>query len=199
MKEIWKDIKGYEGYYSVSNLGRVKSLGRYRREGVDRVWKSNKIILKWGKNRKGYCHIVLCKEGKRRDVMVHRLVAGAFIPNFENKSQVNHKDGNTQNNEVTNLEWATGCENLKHYYRELETIDAKQLRVNKVIGKTLGEKNFSWKGKIICLETGNIYSCASEVSKFFGISRGWVSGILNKKYGYKSAKGLHFEYYKERG
>lgn len=103
MKEIWKDIKGYEGLYQVSNLGKVKSL------------KKN-IILKPYIEKKGYLRIDLNKNGKSKHYLIHRLVAEAFIPNPLNKLQINHIDCNKQNNCINNLEWSTNLENAIHAY-----------------------------------------------------------------------------------
>ena len=101
MKELWKDIKEYEGIYQVSNLGRVK------RVETDRV-------LKGSKNKKGYLRVDLYKNGSQSNKRIHRLVAQAFIPNPENKSQVNHIDENKTNNVISNLEWTTAKENINH-------------------------------------------------------------------------------------
>ena len=86
MKEEWKDIKGYEGLYQVSNLGRVKSLN-YRRTG-------NEKILSLRKHKNGYVYIGLSKNGKTKHLRVHRLVAETFISNPNNYLEVNHKDEN---------------------------------------------------------------------------------------------------------
>ena len=102
--EIWKDIEGYEGLYQVSSLGRVK-----------RLYKNDKEkILKLMSDRYGYLRVNLYKEGKRKQSKVHRLVAKAFIPNLDNKSQVNHRDEDKTKNRVENLEWATSKENSNH-------------------------------------------------------------------------------------
>ena len=106
--EIWKDIEGYEGFYQVSNKGRVKSF-------------CNKkiILLKIYKDRGGYNKAALCLGDRKKHSLVHRLVAKAFIPNPKNLPEFNHIDGNKENNCVENLEWITKSEKLKHAYRTL--------------------------------------------------------------------------------
>lgn len=106
MEEIWKDIKGYEGLYQVSNFGRIKSVKEFNYQK----------ILKLSKNdaRGGYMQVVLCKNGVTKMFRVHRLVAMMFLPNPENLPQVNHKDENKENNSVDNLEWCTMEYNLEY-------------------------------------------------------------------------------------
>lgn len=111
---IWRDINGYEGLYSVSDCGKVKSMARKTNNQFCR----NEIILSPSDDGYGYNQVVLCKkvEGiKRKKVFkVHRLVANAFVPNPDNKPIVNHKDWDTKNNSVDNLNWMTQKENLNH-------------------------------------------------------------------------------------
>ena len=110
MEEIWKDI---EGYYQVSNKGKVRSIDRYidHFRGGKRLLKGK--IIKPGLS-VGYENITLYLDGKRKHKKVHRLIAETFIPNPENKKCVNHKDGNKLNNNVSNLEWCTYAENNRH-------------------------------------------------------------------------------------
>ena len=102
-EEIWKPIKDFEGYYEVSNIGRVRSLN-YKRTGKEK-------ILKNIKDYKGYLEVVLTKNGKRKQFKVHRLVAEAFIPNPENKPCIDHINTVKSDNRVENLRWATYKEN----------------------------------------------------------------------------------------
>lgn len=104
MVEIWKDVKDFEGLYQVSNLGRIRS---YFREGT-----KGGIIKQFIINRYPKVHIF--KDGVGKFIYTHRLVALAFIPNPENKLQINHINGNKYDNRAINLEWATSQENLQH-------------------------------------------------------------------------------------
>ena len=99
--ETWRDVKGYEGIYVVSNNGRVKNVANGR-------------ILLPQDNRKGYFRISLSKGITEKRHYIHRLVAEAFIPNPLGKKEVNHIDSNPSNNEVSNLEWVSSSENTKH-------------------------------------------------------------------------------------
>ena len=96
MKEIYRDIKGYEGLYQVSNLGNVKSLN-YNNTNKEKV-------LQLCAHEKGYLYVGLYKNGKRKSYIVHRLVAETFLNNPDNLPEINHKDENKTNNCVDNLE-----------------------------------------------------------------------------------------------
>jgi hypothetical protein len=107
--EIWKDIPRYEGYYQVSNLGRVKSLKRYQ--------SPYETILKQPYNDGGYHIVSVWIKSKGEIFRVHRLIAQAFIPNPHNKPHINHKDGDKTNNHIDNLEWCTHLENMRHAFK----------------------------------------------------------------------------------
>jgi hypothetical protein len=102
-QEIWKDVKGYEGLYKISNFGNVWSVKR-------KMFRVPSVIGR------GYLQVHIFISGKRKCFMVHRLVATHFIDNPENKPQINHIDGDKKNNHYKNLEWCTESENVKHAY-----------------------------------------------------------------------------------
>lgn len=99
MKEIWADVHGYNGKYQVSTWGRVRN---------------ERGIMAQYHTEKGYMKVDLCRDGRRTKNRVHRLVAETFIPNYENLPEINHVDGNKENNSVTNLEWVSGKMNRDH-------------------------------------------------------------------------------------
>ena len=129
MKEIWKDILGYEGLYQVSNFGRVKSLN-YKRTGKER-------ILKLLKHKCGYLYIGLHKDNNVKNYYIHRLVAEAFIDNPNNLPQVNHKDENKLNNVVSNLEWCDAKYNINYG-------TARERMTEKMINGKLSKKVFQY-------------------------------------------------------
>ena len=156
MEEEWRDIKGYEGKYQVSNLGRVKSLknckGNYREK-----------ILKLGKDKLGYLQVVLSKEGKGKLFRVHRLVAESFIENTNNYPEVNHKDENKSNNCVDNLEWCDRKYNCNYGTRNIRRVRAQK-----------GQNRPSIRGskspvsrKVQCITTGKKFNCITEAAKYY--------------------------------
>lgn len=114
MKEIWKDIKGYEGLYQISNLGNVKSLEKIINDKKNRKYIKKERIMKPMINNSGYYELILKKEGKSKHYRVHRLVADAFIKNPKNFPIINHKDHNKLNNKFDNLEWCTQKYNVNY-------------------------------------------------------------------------------------
>lgn len=165
MKEIFKEIEGYENLYQISDQGTVKALGN------DRTRKDR--ILKPAKDKKGYLVVGLSKQGKLKTHRVHRLVAQAFIPNPQNLEQVNHKDEDKTNNQLTNLEWCTRLYNNNYGTR------------NKRIAESRSKQ-------VLCVETGKIYHSIKEVHRQLGLSRGNISSACNGKL--KEAYGYHWRF-----
>lgn len=172
MTEIWKDIKGYEGLYQVSNHGMIKSLDRIfkgilsnhsgKKYYAEKNY-SGKVLNTDSKGRK-YHIVCLVKNGHRFYKSIHRLVAESFIPNHENKPQVNHIDGNMKNNHISNLEWATRKENGSHasttgLYRYGETHQNSKLILN--------------------TQTGLFYFSAREAADTVNITKQYLSCMLS--------------------
>lgn len=162
MKEIWKDIKGYEGLYQVSNLGRVKSMDRC----VKTINNSTRLIK--GKvlsayiTSNGYYRLSLCKEGVEKRYFVHRLVAEAFIQNPDNLPQINHKDENKLNNCVDNLEWTSAKYNCNYGTRIKRIAQKNKIsHCKKVYQYTLdGEFIREWESALqVQIQLGYCASC----------------------------------------
>lgn len=117
--EVWKDMKGYEGYYKISAFGKIRSLDRVTVNG--RRLKGKAIRTRTSK---GYTIVTLHKEGNRKTFLVSRLVALNFLNNPANKSEVNHIDEDKSNNHVSNLEWCTSKENANHGSRNKRIANA---------------------------------------------------------------------------
>jgi len=166
MKEIWKDVVGYEGIYKVSSLGRLMSILPSRKG--PRGWK----IVEGSINNCGY--FVTSIVGDKKDIKtIHRLVCIAFVPNPENKPHVNHKDGNKQNNNVENLEWCTHKENINHAHKI--GLMACQKGVKNPRAKI--KNSDVVKIRLLHLNGMNLKSLA----KIFPISVSTISKIINKK------------------
>ena len=117
IKEEWKDIKNYEGLYQVSNLGKIKSVNKLVKNKGNFKKKIKERILKPSKVYNGYLRLTLSKNGIHKNYRVHRLVAEAFIPNLNNYEDINHIDGNKQNNCIDNLEWCSRKQNIIHSWK----------------------------------------------------------------------------------
>ena len=172
MTEEWKVIDERPGY-SVSNLGKVRN---------DKTGKILTPQLHKASKGDNYLFVNLSK-GKVIGRAVHRLVAIAFIPNPDNKPEVNHIDGNHCNNAVNNLEWVTSQENTLHAYRVL----------NRRMGKIASEVNIK---KIVRIEDGKVFNSLIEAAKACGLKG--TSGISHCLRGNKwrhTAGGYHWRYY----
>lgn len=182
MEEIWKDIKGYEGLYQVSNFGKIKSIPRH---GT----RKNMHIISQNYNRCGYKIVNLYKNAKGKTKTVHRIVAETFMKNTLNKEDINHIDGNKDNNNVTNLEWTSHKENMKHARKNhLINISDKVIEQGRKIGKTRAKK-------ILQIEKYSIikqWNSMTEASKATGISISEISLCCNNKK--KSVGGYEWKF-----
>lgn len=171
MNEEWKIIEDYPNY-SVSNLGRV------RNDKTGRILTAHKR----GRRNTYYLYVNLF-QGKIIGRLIHRLVAEAFIPNPEQKSEVNHIDGNTFNNAVDNLEWVSHSENILHAYRVL----------NREMGSKAAAVNSK---KIVRVEDGQVFNSIQEASHACGLkSLTSISHCLIGGRYRKTAGGYHWKYY----
>lgn len=130
MTEIWKDIKGYEGLYQVSDMGRVKSLSRKINSAIQPSKSRLKIetILTQTRAFK-YLKVMLANNKVNKVYFVHRLVCSAFMLNPDNLEQINHKDGNKYNNRLDNLEWCSRSDNAKHSFKLGLSYQARAKRI----------------------------------------------------------------------
>lgn len=186
-EEVWKPIVGYEGIYEVSSFGRVKSLERIviRSNGIQQFVKSR--ILSPGLI-KGYPSVGLKPRSKNTNVLVHRLVATAFLKNEENKPFVNHINGVKTDNRVENLEWCTVSENTKHAY-------SIGLKTPPHLGKFgVNHHNSKKVGKFDSLtdELLDTFISVSEAATSVGISVGGIGNVLTGRS--KTCKGFKWKY-----
>lgn len=181
MEEIWKDVVGYEGYYQVSNLGRVKSIShRVRCRGGFRTLPT-KLMSPQTNNKKNFYYFVrLHKNGVAKPYFVHRLVAAAFIDNPNNLPQVNHKDGNKRNNNVNNLEWCSASENMHHAFN-VGLITANITHYRGV--KAYRVKDNSFVGE---------YKSQHEAAKILGLNVAHICSVLHNRC--EHTKGYYFRY-----
>lgn len=115
--EVWKDVKGYEGLYQVSNLGRVRSLDRIVSRNKRGSFLLRGKLASFYTDKDGYLGIGLTKNKKQTSYRAHRIVTDVFVPNPHNKPEVNHINGIKHDNRAVNLEWSTSSENQKHAFR----------------------------------------------------------------------------------
>ena len=160
MIEEMKDIKDYEGLYAITRDGNVWS------------YKSKKF-LKSRLNRGNYHRIDLCKNGKRKSYLIHRLVAQAFIPNPEGLPEVNHKDENKSNNCVDNLEWMSKIDNI-HYGTGIKRAAKKRSK------------------PVYCIELDRVFNGATQAARELGLNNSHICKCCKGKY--KTAGGYHWKY-----
>lgn len=157
LEEIWKDIPSYEGYYQVSSLGRIRSIGRIKK------------ILRFIVEKKGYLAVSLCVSYQRKIFTVHRIVANVFIPNPLGLSDVNHKNGNKKDNSLNNLEWLSHKDNVRH---AMETGITNYIHRSK-----LTEDDVLNIDRLYFVEKWNM----QDISKMYGMEVRSIRNILKRK------------------
>lgn len=170
--EIWKPIVGYENLYEISSAGRIR-----RKDG--------RILKPW-RTRNGYIHATLCNGKSKKQVLMHRLVASAFLEKPTGKDVVNHKNCNPSDNRAENLEWVSQSENVKYAY-------------------DLGRADNAARKKIRCVETGEVYYSSAAAATWVNsekyhnsknlntVSR-TIRQCANKDGGRTIAYGLHWKF-----
>lgn len=166
--ENWKEIEGYTDYM-VSNLGRVKSL-KFSKEK----------ILKSSKLNNGYLFVNLCKDGKYKPYLIHRLVAQAFLPNPDNLPQVNHRNENKTDNRVENLEYCNSQYNNNYGTRNERVIKSLSIPI----------LQFNLDGELV-----RKWNSITQVERELGFDKGNISRSCKQQYGFKSAYGYKWCYH----
>ena len=182
IEEIWKDIAGYEGKYQVSNLGRVRSLPRTFLDVNRRKQMFRGRVLKQMMRKNGYMVVTFYESGKFHQMMVHRLVADAFIPNPNNLPLINHKDEDKTNNRVDNLEWCSAQYNNTYnniHYR------SKEKRRKAVIQMTLDDEFVAE------------YESVSEAARQTGFRSSSISAACRGEKKTKQSYGFHWKFKEE--
>lgn len=182
MEEIWKNVSDYEGLYKVSNYGKVK---RLYKNGLEKQ-------LKPVKGSFDYFYHSLCKEGKSRTVRIHRIVAKEFVPNPLNYNEVNHIDGNKENNIATNLEWCTRSHNMKHAYKAgLSNLSEEIRNKGRVV---LRNKSGTYTKKVINNKTGEIFNTIKEAALSIGLKTSTLCAMLAGR----NSNKTDFSYYNSK-
>lgn len=165
-KTDWRGIPGYEDSYQVNALGEVRNI----RTNPPR-------LLKPWRHPAGYTCVTLCKDKKKTKYLVHRIVAETFLPNPENKPQINHKNGNKADNNVDNLEWCSNAENAHHS------------------AYILGNESTNAKRPVVCMDTLQVFPSISEAARAVGgCNQDIVKCCQGKRY---THKGVRWKYAEE--
>lgn len=183
MPEIWRDVDGYEGFYKVSNFGRIKRVEHSDKFG--HFYKERVLTITPKKH--GYARVHLSKDGIAEWVSVHRIVAKAFVPQKTGCNIVNHLDNNPSNNSAENLEWTTYKGNMQYA--------AMQGRM-KGNPENLKKAQKAKEIPVVAIkgDKRTLYKSGSEAGRLLGVSPGHIAAACRKEYGYKTVGGYEWEY-----
>lgn len=188
-KEIWKDIKGYEGFYQISNMGQVRSLDRIIEYSDGRKRKFKGTIIKSRLNSKGYFIVGIAINQKVKTIGIHKLVAEHFIDNPNCLPWINHIDGIKTNNNIENLEWVTPKENFEHAIKM-----GLHKYIQDFVGKTYfkGKKhteearvkmrqNHGSKVRVINLDDNKSFNSTIEAAEYYNLCGSHITAACKGK------------------
>lgn len=187
-QEIWKDVVGYEGYYQVSNLGRVKSMSRKVKSPLrnNTVVTKREKILKQGKNKLGYRSVTLQRDTHIKCISVHRLVASVFIKNPLKLPVVAHNDSDPSNNIVDNLRWTTQSDNIQQAFNEGRKVVSSISSFKKGVPSKNRKKVNQYSLDNLLLRN---WDCITDIQNQTGFNRPNIckalKGKISSAYGYK--------------
>lgn len=189
LSEKWLAVKGFESNYSISSLGRCRSISKWINSKNQSIAFKAGRILKPKTSKTGYLQLCLCVDNKRTHISVHRLVALAFLPNPNNYPQVNHINGIKTDNRIENLEWCTAYDNIMH---ALET-GLNVMPTGAAHPHSKGVNQYDMNGKFI-----RTFGSAREAERETGITQAGISACCRKKSGHHSAGGYKWDLIKPK-
>lgn len=186
MNEVWKDIEGFEGFYQVSNLGRIRSLDReFINAAGRRRFYPGTVLVPCGNP---YLHVMLSKHSKCTPRKIHRLVAEAFIPNPDKLPCIDHIDCNKKNNRVDNLRWCSYAENMR-YASENGLTHTKPYEL---LSDEAKENMVADKRRSVIRDDGEVYPSITAAARALGVTRPAVGHVLTGLV--ETCKGHTFRY-----